>query len=150
MILLSRRSLLAIAAVVDIALHARPRPVSAKALAGRHELPPRHLETVLQQLVRSGILKGVRGPSGGYELAKERRRVTAGDIVRSAMMATGEDGLPPMPHSKLVDQIVEPEVKLAGHAFLTHLDAVNVEELCRRAEEQKAFGGVSSTVDFTI
>ena len=72
MILLSRRSLLSIAAVVDIALHSRPMPVSAKMLAGRHDLPPRHLETVLQALVRDGILKGVRGPRGGYELAKER------------------------------------------------------------------------------
>ena len=72
MILSSRRSLLAIAAVVDIALHARPMPVAAKMLAARHNLPPRHLETVLQALVRQGILKGVRGPRGGYELAQER------------------------------------------------------------------------------
>ena len=45
--LLSRRSMLGIAAVVDIAHHARPTPVAAKALAGRHALPPRHLETLL-------------------------------------------------------------------------------------------------------
>ena len=42
---------------------------------------------VLQALVRHGILKGVRGPRGGYELARERRRITAGDIVR-----VGHDG----------------------------------------------------------
>src|SRR3954464_8751052 len=85
MILLSRRSLLAIAAVVDVALHARPSPVAAKALAARHNLPPRHLETLLQTLVRANILKGVRGPRGGYELARERRRVTMGEIMRAAM-----------------------------------------------------------------
>ena len=45
--LLSRRSVLAIAAVVDIALHSRPSPVAAKALAARHKLPPRHLETLM-------------------------------------------------------------------------------------------------------
>jgi len=61
MILLSRRSLLAIAAVVDVAIHARPSPVAAKLLAARHNLPPRHLETVLQQLVRAGILEGGAG-----------------------------------------------------------------------------------------
>ena len=97
MILLSRRSLLAIAAVVDIALHARPTPVAAKLLASRHNLPPRHLETMLQALVRAGILKGVRGPRGGYEIARERRRITAGDIVRAAMASTGEDSMPPVP-----------------------------------------------------
>jgi len=79
--LLSRRSVLAIAAVVDVALHSRSAPVAAKALAARHKLPPRHLETLLQGLVHAKILKGVRGPRGGYELACERRRITVGEIV---------------------------------------------------------------------
>src|SRR6478609_5890668 len=133
MILLSRRSLLAIAAVVDIALHARPAPVAAKMLAVRHNLPPRHLETMLQALVRAGILKGVRGPRGGYEFARERRRVTAGDIVRAAMQATGEDTAPPAPHSKLVDDVIEPVVRAASEAFLSELDKITVDELCKSA-----------------
>src|SRR5215210_2085657 len=82
--LLPHKGILAIAAVTDIALHARGRPVAAKALATRHRLPPRHLEPVLQALVREGILKGVRGPRGGYELAREQRRITADDILRAA------------------------------------------------------------------
>lgn len=45
--LLSRKGILAIAAVIDVALNSKGRPVSAKALAGRHKLPPRHLEPVL-------------------------------------------------------------------------------------------------------
>ncbi len=149
MILMSRRSLLAIAAVVDIALHARPSPVAAKALAGRHNLPPRHLETVLQALVRQGILKGVRGPRGGYSLARERRRITAGDIVRAAMTVTGEDSLPPLPESRLVDAVVEPAVQRAVEAFLTELDGVTVDELCRQAEE-KAGADSAALADFTI
>jgi Rrf2 family protein len=149
MILLSRRSLLAIAAVVDIALHARPHPVSAKAMAARHNLPPRHLETVLQALVRHGILKGVRGPRGGYELARERRRITAGDIVRAAMSVTGEDGLPPLPESRLVDVVVEPVVKQAGEAFLSDLDRFTVEDLCGQAEAAAA-AAPRGAVDFTI
>ena len=150
MILLSRRSLLAIAAVVDIALHARPQPVAAKQLAARHNLPPRHLETVLQALVRQGILKGVRGPRGGYELARERRRITAADIVRAAMTATGEDNLPPMPESRLVDQVVGPAVMQASEAFLTELEGYTVDMLCRQAEEGTAFGEVPGNADFAI
>ena len=72
---LSRRGRLAIAAVVDIAIHGREAPVAAKALAARHNLPPRHLEPLLQVLVRSNVLRGLRGPRGGYELARDRRRV---------------------------------------------------------------------------
>src|SRR5581483_11595109 len=109
MTLLSRKGLLAIAAVIDIALHGRGRPVSAKALAARHALPARHLEPVLQALVRVGILKGIRGPRGGYELARERRRITADEILRAA--GTIEDvNDPSTASSALVNQVVMPAV----------------------------------------
>jgi Rrf2 family protein len=132
MMLLSRRSLLAIAAVVDIALHARPSPVPAKLLAERLGLPPRHLETLLQALVHAGILKGVRGPRGGYELARERRRITAADIARAAMEDVSQD-FGPLPQSALIDAVVAPEVAAASAAFLHVLDGVNVDALCKRA-----------------
>jgi Rrf2 family protein len=146
---LSRRSLLAIAAVTDIALHARPMPVSAKALAARHNLPPRYLEPVLQALVRQGILKGVRGPRGGYELARERRRITASDIVRIAMSALEEDGSSPAPESWLAEAVVGPLVQRGTEAFLGELDKVTVEDLCQQAQVESAAGS-ASTVDFTI
>src|SRR5918992_5689452 len=83
-LLLPRKGILAIAAVLDIAINARGRPVAAKSLANRHRLPPRHLEPVLQALVREGILRGVRGPRGGYELAREQNRISANDILQAA------------------------------------------------------------------
>jgi Rrf2 family protein len=150
MMLLSRRSLLAIAAVADIALHARPTPVAAKMLAARHNLPPRHLETILQALVRFGVLKGVRGPRGGYELARERRRITAGEIVRAAMTVTGEDGATPLPESRLVDEVVGPLIQDATEAFLRTLDGVTVDDLCRQADERQVFGELAMATDFTI
>src|SRR6188472_224220 len=91
MSLLPRKGLLAIAAVVDVALHGRERPVSARALAERHNLPPRHLEPVLQALVHEGIFNGIRGPRGGYELARERQRITVADILRAADAAEDEE-----------------------------------------------------------
>ena len=150
MILFSHRSQLAIAAVVDIALHARPAPVAAKQLAARHELPPRHLETLLQTLVRVGILKGVRGPRGGYELARERRRISAGEIARAAMQEPGDNGLGPAPQSRLIDEVVGPQVQHASEAFLAVLDAVTVEELCRQAQARAVFGKLGRDGDFTI
>ena len=147
--LLSRRSLLAIAAVTDIALHGRSSPVSAKALAARHALPPRHMEPLLQALVRQGILKGLRGPRGGYELARERRRITAGDIVRVVMTLVDDEGAAPLPRSRLVERVVEPAVSKGSQAFLRELDTVTVDDLCVEAGVAGAIQ-IPPMADFTI
>ncbi|MCC6949252.1 MAG: Rrf2 family transcriptional regulator [Bradyrhizobiaceae bacterium] len=128
---LSEKSLLAIAAVVDVALHARGQPVAAKALAERHGLPPRHLEPVLQALVHAGILKGVRGPRGGYELARERRRISVAEIVRIAEAAS-EDGRQAVP--PVVTKVIAPAVAEAEASFETALAAITVDRLCQDAE----------------
>jgi len=132
MSLLSRKGLLAITAVVDIAVHAAGRPVSAKALAARNILPPRHLEPVLQALVRAGILKGIRGPRGGYQLGRERRRITAEDILRAAQSLEEEAGAA-VPKSPLLSQVVLPAVAQADRAFSTALARINVEDLAHSA-----------------
>ena len=92
MTLLSRRSVLAIAAVVDVALHSRSAPVAAKALAARHKLPPRHLETLLQGLVHAKILKGVRGRGAAMSW-----RAIAGASPWARLCASRCRSAPPVP-----------------------------------------------------
>ena len=132
MILLPHKGILAIAAVIDIALNGAGRPVAAKALASRHRLPPRHLEPVLQALVREGVLRGVRGPRGGYELAREQRRITADQILRAA--GTVEDREAAVSGSPLIAKVVMPALAKAELAFASALSRINVEELTRAAE----------------
>ncbi len=132
MSLLPRKGLLAIAAVVDVAINARERPVSARKLAARHNLPPRHLEPVLQALVHEGIFHGVRGPRGGYELARERRRITVADVLRAA--DSDEDGTGPAKNSAILDEIVLPALANSERAFLAALGQLSIDDLARRAE----------------
>ena len=134
--LVSRKGILAIAAVIDVAIHSDSRPVSAKALAARHKLPPRHLEPVLQALVRDGILKGVRGPNGGYELARERKRITAEDILRAASSAE-EAGEPPLPGSVLVNTVVLPALAEAERTFSAALGRITVDDMAKQAQNLK-------------
>ena len=128
--LLPRTARFALMATLDVALHARGRPVSSKQLAARHDLPPRRLETVLQALVRAGILKSVRGPAGGYALARERRRLCVGEIVRVALRAEEEapDVAPP-----LLSAVLEPIIAEAEESALRRLDDVTLDDLHARA-----------------
>ena len=148
--LVSRKGILAITAVIDVAINARLRPVSAKALAARHTLPPRHLEPVLQALVREGILRGVRGPRGGYRLAKERRRISVGDIVRAAETADEENGEDNAPRSELGAHIVAPFIQSLQGDVMAKLDSITVDDLCQRARAAGVDMGEKITADFTI
>lgn len=133
--LVSRKGVLAIAAVIDVAMNSQDRPVSAKALAARHKLPPRHLEPVLQALVRDGILRGIRGPHGGYELAREHRHITAEDILRAAASTDEADDLP-VPPSGLVSDIVQPALAEAERTFSAALGRINVDDMTKRARHR--------------
>lgn len=131
--LVPRKGLLAIAAVIDVAIHANSRPVSAKALAARHRLPPRHLEPVLQALVRDGILKGIRGPHGGYELGRDRNSISADDILRAAVtVADGEDLA--LPDSLLLNEVVRPALVETERTFSIALGRINIDDMVKRAE----------------
>jgi Rrf2 family protein len=120
-------------------MQAPGRPISAKTLAARHDLPPRHLESVLQGLVREGILKGIRGPRGGYELAREPRGVTANDILRAAGTVDEANNEPA--GSELLSKVVLPALSGAEQEFGVALSRINLEDMARDAEAlNTAFG----------
>lgn len=129
-----RRGLLAIAAVIDVALRASGRPVSAKTIAARHKLPPRHLEPVLQALVRGGILRGIRGPHGGYELGRNGDQISADDILQAAGAVDSDE---PLPGSALVNEVVRPALAEIERMFSAALDRIVISNLIKLAEAPK-------------
>jgi len=149
MLRLSRKTLLALEAVIDIAFNARPGPVQAREITARQGVPQRYLEQVMQQLVRAGILKGVRGPRGGYRLAKERRRISVGEIVRVAE-STEDDNEAIDPRSDLANLIVAPLVQSLQEEVMARLDAITIEDLCQRARSAGVDCAGRVTADFTI
>ena len=148
MLKLSRKTLLALEAVIDIAFNARPEPVQAKEITARQGVPQRYLEQVMQQLVRAGILKGVRGPRGGYRLAKERRRISVADVVRVAESIEDEEDKA-QPRSALGQRIVVPLVQTLQEELMTRLEGVSIEDLCQRARTAGVAAG-DAGADFII
>jgi Rrf2 family transcriptional regulator, iron-sulfur cluster assembly transcription factor len=145
MTLLPEAARLALMATLDVALHARGRPVSSKELAARHDLPPRRLEGLLQALVRAGIFKSVRGPSGGYELARERRRLSLGEIVRIGLRAESA----PCAGAQRYDAVLAPVLARMEERAFAELDAVTLDELQTRAQ-QSGFDEKLGDGDFEI
>jgi Rrf2 family iron-sulfur cluster assembly transcriptional regulator len=132
--LLARKSILAICAVVEIAIAGRTRPLTAKALAQRYGLPVRHLEPALQALVRQGILKGIRGPRGGYELSREKGRISVDQILRAAESAEEADAAS-LGSSPLLEQVVIPALQSAERVYSAALALISVDDLAAPGEE---------------
>lgn len=150
MLRLSRKAILALEAVVDIACNSRPEPVQSKEIMRRQGVPDRYLEQVMQALVRQGVLKGVRGPRGGYRLAKERRRITAGEVVRIVAELEIADEPPLSGASPIGEQIVRPAIEEIHTALLKQLDGISIDDLCRRAEEVGLAEPADVRADFAI
>ena len=134
--LVSHKGTLAIAAVIDVAINSATGPASSKALAMRLKLPLRHLEPVLQALVRDGILKGIRGPRGGYELAREQAKITAKDILNS--VGRLDEASEPLPDSELVVAVVQPTLAIAEQSAA--LREINLADLVRQALHVRGHG----------
>ena len=76
----------AVMAMVDLARHGDGGPVPLAEIAGRQEISLSYLEQLFAKLRRSGLVKSVRGPGGGYLLARHRDETRISDIV----LAVGE------------------------------------------------------------
>ncbi|HEY9567889.1 MAG TPA: Rrf2 family transcriptional regulator [Thalassobaculum sp.] len=146
----SRRTMHALEAVVDIAFHARPEPVQSKDIATRQNVPQRYLEQVMQHLVRNGVLKGVRGPRGGYTLARERRRITVGEVVRivSELDADGEEAF--SAGSELGRRAVQPIWDDCQAIMMAKIDKITLEDMCARAETAGIAAELEGADNFTI
>lgn len=73
----------ALTALYEIARDAQQRPILAKTIAQRHQMPLDYLLKVLQQLVHGGLLSSYRGPRGGFRLAREPEAISFLDVIEA-------------------------------------------------------------------
>jgi Rrf2 family protein len=99
-------------AVVMIALRSPAGALRGTEVCGQLGLPPRYLEPELQNLVRVGILKSIRGPKGGYVLAREKRNVNLQDLSK-ALVSQKPQGK----FSKLASAVIIKSLELAEEAL---------------------------------
>lgn len=126
-----------IEAVVHIALHAKPNAVRGPEICKALGLPERYLESDLQKLVHKGILRSVRGPKGGYVLAKERRNITLADI-QAVTIEPAADG---------AKNYISEALHSAEEKYLEELGKITVESLALKAGQS---GEQKQRPDFTI
>ena len=69
--------------MVDLALYAQQGPVLCKEIAERQEISDQYLSQLLLRLKRAKLVRSVRGPGGGYVLARDAGQISASDVLRA-------------------------------------------------------------------
>ena len=77
---LSTKTRYGVRSVLDLALNYGIEPVSLKEIAAHQQLPHKYLEHVLARLRAAGFVRSVRGPQGGYTLAKPPDQITIREV----------------------------------------------------------------------
>ena len=150
MITPSKKIFYAVEAVLYIAYNAASGPISSRDIAERQGLPPRYLEQLMQRLVRGGILRGMRGPRGGYVLARERRRITVGDICHVLADEKEDKETSDYAGTQLGIKVVRPIWEQAYTQVMEHLKQVNLAELCEQALTKNIRRDSEERLDFII
>lgn len=80
---LSTKGRYSVMAMVDLARFSQGKPVALADIAERQEISLSYLEQLFAKLRKGGMVTSVRGPGGGYRLAREARDLRIADIVRA-------------------------------------------------------------------
>jgi len=150
MISFSKKLYYAIEAVLYIAYNSGNGPISGRDISEKQGLPSRYLEQLMQKLVRGGLLRSVRGPHGGYVLARERRRITLGDICNVLRDDSEDNETEGYGGTPLGSHVVLPVWNVAHHHMMVHLKQVDLASLCEHAAQQNIKKTHQEKMDFTI
>lgn len=79
---ISTKGRYALRLMLDLALNDHGQPVRIKDISERQGISNKYLEQIISTLTKAGFVKSLRGPQGGYRLAKNPDQYTVGMILR--------------------------------------------------------------------
>lgn len=127
---LSTRSTYGMRALVEIGLAKGRGPLSASSIASRQGLSVAYLEQLLHRLKKRGLVHSIRGPKGGYLLAKDPERITVSQIVDSL------EGLPSpgngkgKPAFRPAQRLAQTVLRRVHERMTQSLDQLTLKDLC--------------------
>ena len=145
--IINKKFLHAIEAILDISIHSSHTPASAKEITKRQGIPSRYLEKILQELVRQKILKGTRGPNGGYALGREKRNIFLIDIYNAVL--TIERNKKEEVDTQIRSKIINPFIKNITNEIINSFKLTSIHDLYKKIDETK-ININKKKIDFTI
>jgi Rrf2 family protein len=143
------RGMLAVAIVLDVALHSGGETVCGNAeLAERNGMSRRTLEPLLQALSREHLLESTRGPHGGYRLGRPARLIKLSDVIAIGLNSLDDTGM--ALNGRLQKAVIEPLWDEFDATLLARAGSITIEELLRRAAKAGIRKRVTEPLNFMI
>jgi len=126
-------------AMVDLVLHADRGPVPRSDIAKRQEISAHYIGQLFVKLRRAGLIHTVKGPGGGYILARNPEEISAGDVIRAvegpiALVYCVEPQNRPPCH-RMPCCVTHRLWKRLSREMAEILDSVTLKDLCEQARE---------------
>ena len=130
---LSKKSRYGITALIDLAVYARDQCVQLSSIAERNKISVKYFEQIFSGLRRAGLVKSIKGPQGGYLLAKSPESITVADVIyaldgsylledeRSVVSGADEKGISTAIQKLLIEQMNDQTDKLLKQLTLKTL-----------------------------
>lgn len=128
---ISHKLYILVEALLYIAHYPAMQPLGGKKLSSALNIPPRYLELWLQSLVRAQILRSIRGPRGGYMLARDKRDIRMDEVLLAFNQSSETPSLKAT-YSLLQHNVIIPLFAQAEQAYLLALSTMTLEQLCDR------------------
>ena len=144
----NNKFLYALEAVLDIAINFKGTPIQGHEITKRQGIPKRYLEKILQELVHKNILKGTRGPKGGYSLAKEKRKVNLFEIY-TVILATENKFHNTMSETEIRKKIISPLILNVSNKIASTLQITTLDDLCKKITNNTNIN-TKKKIDFSI
>ena len=80
---LSTKGRYGLRALIDLAQYSEVEPVSISSISARQGISERYLEQLMALLKKAELVKSIRGAGGGYVLAREKKDISVGDVLRA-------------------------------------------------------------------
>jgi Rrf2 family protein len=142
---ISTKGKYSVRAVLDIAHYSNGSPVPLAAISKREGISLQFLEQLFQQLRRGNVVNSVRGPHGGYVLAREPSKITIGEIVRLiepplyTSSCFSNDG--PVENCRIGETCIGGAIwkQLAEHVD-SFLDSITLADLANKSKPEVVYG----------
>ncbi len=81
--ILTTKARYAVMAVIEIAEHEKTQAVSLQNISDKQKISLSYLEQIFSRLKKAGIVDSIKGPGGGYILAKNAEEISVADVIKA-------------------------------------------------------------------